>query len=196
MRDGIDECAVALRRRSGADLRRAILEARPGEVGSPEAVFAVQFATTKLLIRLGASLRVFGAEGNGAVLAPAIAGEISLEEAFGFLANGDDNLRRDGKVLLVSARDREPESRKLMSLVLGESVQGARPASRESEGAWDCAGFLRIVGQLYCAGATLDWDELHGPGARVRLPTYPYQRRSIWFERDVGPADLRAHSTA
>ncbi|MFK7892558.1 MAG: SDR family NAD(P)-dependent oxidoreductase [Granulosicoccus sp.] len=41
------------------------------------------------------------------------------------------------------------------------------------------------ISALYCAGMKLDWQALQPePGKLVRLPLYPFQRETLWFESD------------
>ena len=44
----------------------------------------------------------------------------------------------------------------------------------------DEAQVAEAVGQLYTAGVELDWARVAGPGRRVTLPTYPFQRKRYW----------------
>jgi acyl transferase domain-containing protein len=56
------------------------------------------------------------------------------------------------------------------------------PASGES----GVALLLTAIGQLWLAGAPVDWARLHPTEARRRrvpLPTYPFERRSHWIDR-------------
>lgn len=52
----------------------------------------------------------------------------------------------------------------------------------EEETGTDRAVVLSAVGQLWCDGADVDVAALHRRRRRVRLPTYPFQRRSIWID--------------
>jgi acyl transferase domain-containing protein len=47
------------------------------------------------------------------------------------------------------------------------------------------AFLLGTVGQLWLAGAEVDWKAMHGPARRRRvpLPTYPFERRPYWIDR-------------
>src|SRR5262249_20132012 len=52
-------------------------------------------------------------------------------------------------------------------------------------GKCDRAELLRSLGQLYCLGAELDWQQLFPTEAStVKLPIYPFQRESFWRESD------------
>jgi acyl transferase domain-containing protein/thioesterase domain-containing protein len=46
---------------------------------------------------------------------------------------------------------------------------------------------LQSYGSLWAAGARVDWEQLRGPGKRLRvpLPTYPFERREYWVEPQV-----------
>lgn len=46
------------------------------------------------------------------------------------------------------------------------------------------AVLLRTLGRLWLAGAVIDWSALHAgrPRDRLRLPTYPFERRRYWLE--------------
>jgi len=72
-----------------------------------------------------------------------------------------------------------------------ELVSGAQwlPSLREGQDAWSV--LLDSVQQLYCAGAAVDWPALQGASRRrVRLPTYPFQRRRHWVDA-VNSIDAR-----
>ncbi|MFI6365132.1 condensation domain-containing protein [Nocardia sp. NPDC050630] len=46
----------------------------------------------------------------------------------------------------------------------------------------DRVALLAAVGQLWCAGADLRPEGLHGRRRRVRLPGFPFQRRRVWID--------------
>ncbi|HEV3033101.1 MAG TPA: SDR family NAD(P)-dependent oxidoreductase [Polyangia bacterium] len=53
------------------------------------------------------------------------------------------------------------------------------------------AFLLGTLGQLWLAGAELDWERGHGTAARPRrvpLPTYPFERQRYWIERGQATA--------
>src|SRR6266851_1217793 len=53
------------------------------------------------------------------------------------------------------------------------------------------AFLLGTLGQLWLAGAELDWERGHGTAARPRrvpLPTYPFERQRHWIERGQATA--------
>ena len=68
--------------------------------------------------------------------------------------------------------------------------------SRTGDGSPDIQSMLMAAGRLWMAGANLDWDGLHGHvrRQRVRLPTYPFERKRYWVDPVVtaaGEVDLR-----
>ncbi len=69
--------------------------------------------------------------------------------------------------------------------VLGEPGQAAALATlRRDQGG--PARFTAAMAELWVRGGTVDWASAVPEGARVRLPTYAFQRRSYWL--DVEPA--------
>ncbi|SFH83977.1 type I polyketide synthase [Albimonas pacifica] len=79
------------------------------------------------------------------------------------------------------AGDDGPESRGVASL----PEAGARDGAAE---------VLRATGELWAAGAPIDWPALHpAPRRRVPLPGYPFQRRPFWLPpASAAPEDPRA----
>jgi amino acid adenylation domain-containing protein len=55
---------------------------------------------------------------------------------------------------------------------------------------------LAALLELHVRGAEIDWHEFHQEhsGARVRLPTYPFQRKRFWFKE--GPSTMVTRQTA
>ncbi|MBP7336117.1 type I polyketide synthase [Niveispirillum sp.] len=55
----------------------------------------------------------------------------------------------------------------------------------------DTACFTRALGEMYVAGAAIDWAALyaHRAGRPLSLPTYPFQRQRYWFDDGIAAAD-------
>lgn len=50
---------------------------------------------------------------------------------------------------------------------------------------------LKAVGQLWTEGVRIDWRALHaGAGLRVPLPTYPFERKHFWIEKNSQPPTM------
>ena len=49
-------------------------------------------------------------------------------------------------------------------------------------------GLLPATGQLWQAGVPIAWETLHAAPRRVALPTYPFERKRHWIERNAMPA--------
>ena len=64
-----------------------------------------------------------------------------------------------------------------------------RSATRRS-GKEDLPVLLKTLGQLWLAGVEPDWSGFYARERRRRvpLPTYPFERRRYWVEREDGPA--------
>ncbi len=62
----------------------------------------------------------------------------------------------------------------------------------------DAAVILRALGQLWLAGAEVDWAGVQArePRRRVPLPTYPFERQRYWVEPAVGGAEARGRVAA
>lgn len=69
---------------------------------------------------------------------------------------------------------------------MGEQNVTLVPTMRPGIDDWDQA--LEAIGQVYCSGADIDWTSFHRPfgGAKVVLPTYPFQRRRHWVNAPSG----------
>ena len=100
---------------------------------------------------------------------------------------GIERLLEDGHRLFV-----ELSPHPVLTPAIGEGLRrasggGVSMGSLHREGGCRRA-FLETVGQLYTAGRMPTWSTLVSSDARsVRLPTYPWQRRSFWLEE--GSAD-------
>jgi phthiocerol/phenolphthiocerol synthesis type-I polyketide synthase E len=67
-------------------------------------------------------------------------------------------------------------------------------ASLPGDGGAEQASLFRAVGHLWSCGARIDWRALHGAKRRrVRLPHYPFQRRSFWLPRDAVQQAVASH---
>ncbi|HEV2639091.1 MAG TPA: SDR family NAD(P)-dependent oxidoreductase [Actinocrinis sp.] len=53
------------------------------------------------------------------------------------------------------------------------------------------ATLLGALGMLHVHGVPVDWVEVLGGTARVRLPTYPFQRERHWLDSRPGPGQAR-----
>lgn len=54
----------------------------------------------------------------------------------------------------------------------------------------DDAFLLQQLGQVWLAGAEIDWESFYEDERRLRvpLPTYPFERKRFWFEEKTSPA--------
>ncbi len=62
------------------------------------------------------------------------------------------------------------------------------------ESAHDLEFILGILGQLWSAGAEIEWDRFYDDRAlpRIPLPTYPFDHQSYWIEPGVATASARS----
>ncbi|ACA14749.1 Beta-ketoacyl synthase [Methylobacterium sp. 4-46] len=89
--------------------------------------------------------------------------------------------------LLALAQDCVPDpARHLWTPTMGSKRPGAAD-ERETED----ASFLHALGQAYASGAPVRWRGVDFGAAprRVRVPTYPFQRKRFWIETRPGRRD-------
>ncbi len=92
----------------------------------------------------------------------------------------------------------------LTTFALQGAAKGGRasalPTLPTAEGAQktDLATFHAALGRLWVAGAPLDWDAVAAdrPGARIPLPTYPFERKHFWIERCASETERPAAPAA
>ncbi|MCC6811463.1 MAG: amino acid adenylation domain-containing protein, partial [Deltaproteobacteria bacterium] len=84
---------------------------------------------------------------------------------------------------------------RLVTRHLGPSSPHVIVASQESDKLEDQTALLGAVGKVWCAGVEPKWDALHGEKRRrVNLPTYAFEPRRYWVEREHPGAALRSDS--
>ncbi|HEY3568755.1 MAG TPA: SDR family NAD(P)-dependent oxidoreductase, partial [Thermoanaerobaculia bacterium] len=85
-----------------------------------------------------------------------------------------------GQTLSAFARRALPPDRALVRSL---------PHPKEAQGAGEF--LLGAVGQLWLAGADIDWKALHAGERRhrVELPTYPFERQRYWVDPRTTPAE-------
>ena len=77
----------------------------------------------------------------------------------------------------------------LTSLALaqgGSTTKAYQTLPHPRETVSDLQMAFRTLGQLWTAGAEIDWTKLHAEGSvrRVSLPTYPFEHQRFWIEPD------------
>jgi amino acid adenylation domain-containing protein len=90
-----------------------------------------------------------------------------------------------GQALATLARQ-HPERRPEAAIVASAAAQAG--------GGSDAAFLLDALGRLWRAGVTVDWESFHAgtPRRKVRLPTYPFERKRFWVDRRDAPQTARA----
>jgi amino acid adenylation domain-containing protein len=91
---------------------------------------------------------------------------------------------------------------RVMRTLARTSVPGAAAASLLPGGAGrdgehdEQVTVLTALAQLWTCGADIDLAAAGGAGRRISLPTYPFQRRRYWLDRDPAPGTGTADSAA
>ncbi|MCC6808530.1 MAG: amino acid adenylation domain-containing protein, partial [Deltaproteobacteria bacterium] len=74
---------------------------------------------------------------------------------------------------------------RLVTRHIGPSSPCVIVTSQESDEIEDQAALLGALGKVWCAGIEPNWDALHGEKRRrVNLPTYAFEQRRCWVERE------------
>jgi acyl transferase domain-containing protein len=101
----------------------------------------------------------------------------------------------DNVALLAAQRDRlllevgpGTSLSSLARLQAGPEAVIAASLSHPARGGGDEAALLSAVGQIWCAGADIDWEAFHSgrPRRRIPLPSYPFERQRHWIEPGEG----------
>ena len=74
----------------------------------------------------------------------------------------------------------------------GQPLINSLQAPKDS---YTASPWLTALGNLWLAGASVNWFELYGQGHRIPLPTYPFERQRYWIEPPK-PHAMTAFSTA
>ncbi|MCE7004700.1 type I polyketide synthase [Kibdelosporangium philippinense] len=202
----LDEIAEAAYPNLGHDLRRALLAA-PGPQSAPAvpaAHLAVQYATARLLMSWGLRPDAVAGQGLGARCAAAIAAESSPADAARLLVTHTEA----GIQAAAPARSGQPLLCDVSAALDGAPGQivvhiGAERSAAPATGVVELVSVdvldepgrsptgvrtaLAAVGRLWAAGATVDFAALHAGERRrrVRLPTYPFERRPYLVPHQV-----------
>lgn len=176
----IDECANILRPHMGFDLRMSLFppddtpivpsgdDPRLGDA----MVFAVEYATARLLASWGVELSTCLGEGVGECVAACVSGAIGLGDA-ALVAIG-----RNQRAALPAAITHVPRSVDKATVYIS-SAHGR-----------DVTSMLSLLGELWTLGARVDWAAFYSNQRRRRvpLPTYPFQGRRYMPGKRVSPS--------
>ncbi|MBA3914726.1 MAG: acyltransferase domain-containing protein, partial [Acidobacteriales bacterium] len=74
-------------------------------------------------------------------------------------------------------------ARRHTSITADHIVLASQPEAGSPLSGWEF--LLKSLGELWLYGAKVDWEGFHDPEKprRVRLPSYPFERRSHWIEK-------------
>jgi acyl transferase domain-containing protein len=202
----LDEIAEAAHPHLGHDLRQALLAVAGLESAPavPAAHLAVQYATARLLMSWGLHPDAVAGQGRGVHCAAAIAAELSPADTARLLvtpteADADAVTgapARPGRPVLCDVQAALDGAPGQIVVHIG-AERPAAPATGVVEPVFvdvlDEPGrpptglrtVLAAVGRLWAAGATVDFAALHSGERRrrLRLPTYPFERRPYLVPR-------------
>jgi acyl transferase domain-containing protein len=196
----LDEIAEAARPLLGHDLRQALLTA-PGRESTPAAHLAVQYATARLLMSWGLRPDTVAGQGLGARCAAAVTAELSpADTARLIVARTEDEAAATAPLLrdVPAAPDDVPGQ---VVVTIGTPLRAA-PATGSADAVsvdvldepgrppTGLRAALTAAGRLWTAGSSVDFAALHAGERRrrVRLPTYPFERRPYLVPHPISPS--------
>ncbi|HEV3456784.1 MAG TPA: SDR family NAD(P)-dependent oxidoreductase, partial [Thermoanaerobaculia bacterium] len=94
---------------------------------------------------------------------------------------------------LVRQHPRRPSGPAVLASLPAAAVTAAAAATAAGP-----AALLRALGQLWLAGAEVDWAGFYASERRRRLPlpTYPFDRQRYWVEPDAPAPGVRGHAAS
>jgi len=108
--------------------------------------------------------------------------------------DGLNELLKEPRQVLLEVgpgRTLSPIAKHVADKVPGQIVLSSLPHRHGQQS--DLAFLLTTLGQLWLAGAAVDWSSVHARDKRHRipLPTYPFERKRCWIERPKNVTDKR-----
>ncbi|HEX2224230.1 MAG TPA: ketoacyl-synthetase C-terminal extension domain-containing protein, partial [Thermoanaerobaculia bacterium] len=205
-REEVERGCGLLRPALARRLREALLAAGPlAEMDADEAelaLFLFQYALGRLWQGWLGEPQAVAGEGVGEYAVACLTGAATLEDVLGTLAARGVQPGRfaaalgmpadapDRIVLVIGAGapegSKEPAVRRLLetaALTVAALPTAGDPAADRHP--------LALLGQIWLAGAAVDWSAFHAGEARHRLalPTYPFERRRYWVDAGKDPAE-------
>jgi acyl transferase domain-containing protein/acyl carrier protein len=111
-------------------------------------------------------------------------------------ADGVATLAEAGDTLFVEVGPGDAMTRLVRQCREGEATAAVATMRHRLRSRPDDEVLAEAFGALWCHGVDLDWDRWTGPGRRVSLPGYPFERQRFWSDPDpISPpaaADLEA----
>ena len=103
-------------------------------------------------------------------------------------ADGLRTLTADSEAVLLEVGPGQTLASFARQALAGPAIVRSLPHPKETRTAAEL--FLAAAGQLWLAGAEVDWKALHAGERRhrVELPTYPFERQRYWVDRRTAPA--------
>ena len=203
-RETVDQCCEFLRERLDIDLLFFLSPSVAGKTIVDETIaqlltFVTEYALAHLLMRWGIKPQAMLGYGAGEYVAACLSAALSLEDALTqvgqealidgtassvqgieTLVQGTDQILLEvgaGQSFYSLVKQHPACAQEQIVLCLFPCEQGQSPA-------FTCL-LLETLGQLWLAGATIDWAGFYAGEQRYRLslPTYPFERERYWLEQ-------------
>ncbi|KPA09301.1 polyketide synthase [Candidatus Magnetomorum sp. HK-1] len=166
------------------------------------AAFSIEFALSELWQSLGIKPSSVMGHGVGEIVASCVAGKFTLEQAIALIQNDKqpDNISAAHmKILSGKKSDAEflqtiinQKSKYIIDMgskspILTEKTSEINYLSSidTQQNEWET--LLKNVSQLYLEGSDIDWEsfDMGVNRKRVQLPSYRFQRKSYWVNKDM-----------
>ncbi|WP_208345951.1 type I polyketide synthase, partial [Aetokthonos hydrillicola] len=209
-RQEVDRCSEYLRNRLGIDLHNMLYPDRTQlatdlveETGLIQvALFVVEYALAKLLISWGVKPDAMIGDSIGEYVVATLEGVYSLEEAL-IQVNSQGKLIQEkattlNTVPLTERLDQlfQKSDRLFIEVGPGETLSHIISKHPQSASARNVLSTIphtqsqkpdwlyTMMGQLWLSGVEVDWTAFWSGNNkhRIPLPTYPFERKSYWFE--------------
>ncbi|HET9380982.1 MAG TPA: amino acid adenylation domain-containing protein, partial [Streptomyces sp.] len=166
-------------------------------LGLRDEQFAFQYAFMGLLRHIGLAFDHVVAQSAGKPALDAANGRVPLDEALRGAAAEDRAVPADLDARVDRLLNKFTGPRRVLFVEAGplSTISGAlagRAAAGYDVVALDESGLPGFLAGLYTAGAQWRWDARIGPGRRVELPSYQFDRIRCWLDDNK----VRTHSAA
>jgi acyl transferase domain-containing protein len=201
----VERCFSLLGSVTHVQVRDSMLDAHGADApANPLATFVFEYALAKLWMAWGIRPQVLSGDGVGERVVSVVAGVFPLESVLAHLAGHGPLLDPPGapNIPVVSIGNREftdvlnDPAHVLLEIggaagptrVGGAEIAGtgrviaSMAADRDEQPA--AALLLDALGQLWLAGARIEWAAFYAtePRVRLHLPGYPFERQRFWIE--------------
>ena len=211
-REAMDNCFRILEHQADFDIKEILYpgegdtqsrgKGMPGLTVARLAVFIVEYALARVLIKWGVTPDAMLGYGFGEYAAACLPGEVSLEHTLksiltigtsagtptaGHFADGIKETMGKENAVFIEVGPGRDLGRLVESFAGSPGCRVLNLMRSAEEDISDTRYLLNAVGQLWLYGGGIDWEQFYSGQTvgRIPLPTYPFERRRYWFDEGV-----------